>query len=154
MSDLAGGPSWKPYGHCWSRGRKKWRRSQGDGPRWSDVIWGQRQSQRIPMARRSCFSAGPRCCRATERNRGSAEGLMGDNEDWVAGVVEGQRRETEEEQRDQHKTTWFGKTLLEIWRGGVRGRLGRTSETEEEQSDLGVVMGQAIILSEIKTKRS
>ncbi len=36
----------------------------------------------------------------------------------------------------------------------MRGRLGRTSETEEEQSDLGVVMGQAIILSEIKTKRS
>ncbi len=24
---------------------------------------------------------GPRCCRATERNRGSAEGLMGDSED-------------------------------------------------------------------------
>ncbi len=30
---------------------------------------------------------------------------MGDNEDWVAGVVEGQRRETEEEQRDRHKAT-------------------------------------------------
>lgn len=79
----------------------------------------------------------------TTPKRGGTEGLMGGEDDWLAGLAGNWRRDC----RDKQILRKHTKLLEVVWRGGGRGRLGRAITDGTKLTDSGRSTGVRVTSS-------